>query len=51
MCINRDTRESKREKERERGEGGNTVGRRDGEGTEETWTERGTGRREVVEEG
>lgn len=51
MCINRDTRERVRERERERREDGKTAGRRDGDGTEETWTERGTGRREVVEEG
>ena len=40
---------------RERGEGrrryGDTVERRDGDGAEETGTERGTGRREEVEEG
>ena len=33
-------------KERERGEDGDTVRCRDGDGTEETGTERGTGRKE-----
>ena len=38
-------------KERERGEDGDTVGCRDGDGTEETGTERGTGRKERRGEG
>ena len=35
----------------ERERDGDTVGRRDGDGMEERGTERGTGRKEVVEEG
>ena len=41
----------RRKRERERGEDGDTVGRRDGDGTEETGTERGTGRKERRERG
>ena len=41
----------RRKRERERGEDGDTVGCRDGDGTEETGTERGTGREEWRERG